>query len=116
MPRLDTFTLEITTGKRPGPEKPGFNINGFPLEFDDVKGGTGSGESLSATGSPQSFPHALALIGPADGQEPWDIESVKLTYHCSGMDEYTVYLGAVALDDESNLNIWHEPPLPTFDV
>ncbi len=116
MPKLDAFTLEITTGKRSGPEKPGFNINGFPLDFDDIDGGTGSGESFCAKGSPQSFPHALALIGPAEGQEPWDIESATVTYHCSGMDEYTVHLGAVELDDESNLNIWHEPPLPTFDV
>jgi len=116
VPRLDTFTLEIKTGERSGPEKPNFNINGFPLEFDDLEGGTGSGETLNAMGSPQSFPHALALIGPADGQEPWDIESVKATYHCGGAEPYTIHLGAVTLDDESNLNIWHEPPLPTFDV
>lgn len=116
MPRLDTFTLEITTGKRPGPEKLGFNINGFPLDFDDVEGGTGRGETLNATGSPQSFPHGLALVGPTQGCEPWDIESVTVTYNCGGMDAYTVHLGAVTLDDESNLDIWHEPPLPTFDV
>lgn len=115
MPRLDTFTLEITTGNRPGPEKLGFNINGFPLDFDEIEGGTGSGETLNAMGSPQSFPHALALIGPTEG-EPWDIESVTVTYNCGGMDAYTVHLGAVTLDDESNLDIWHEPPLPTFDV
>ena len=34
MPKLDTFTLEIKTGARPGPEKPIFNITGFPLEFE----------------------------------------------------------------------------------
>ena len=35
MPRLDTFTIKLTTGDSPlkGPLK--FIINGFPLEFDD---------------------------------------------------------------------------------
>ncbi len=116
MPRLDTFTLEIKTGKRPGPEKAGFSINGFSLAFDDVEGGTGSGETLNVMGSPQSFPHSLALTGPSEGREPWDIESVTATYRCGGTEPYTVHLGAVTLDDESDLDIWHEPPLPTFDV
>jgi hypothetical protein len=116
MPKLDRFTLEIKTGKRGGPKTPMFNINGFPLEFDEAEGGTGPGESLKAVGAPFSFPHALALIGPADGAEPWDIESVRATFECANMDPYTVRLGAVTLDDESNLNIWYEPPPPTFDV
>lgn len=116
MPKLDTFTLEIKTGQRPGPENPTFNINGFPLEFDEREGGTGSGETLIATGHPYSFPHALALVGPEDGGEPWDIESVEATYTCAGMEPYTVYMGAISLDDDSSLNVWHEPPAPTFDV
>ncbi len=116
MPRLDTFTLEIKTGKRPGPEKAGFDINGFPLDFDDVEGGTGSGETLNVMGSPKSCPHSLVLVGPNGGRKPWDIESVTATYHYGGMEPYTVHLGAVTLDDESDLDIWQEPPLPTFDV
>ncbi len=116
MPKLDTFTLEIKTGERPGPEKPMFSINGFPLEFADAKGGAGSGETLKVTGNPMSFPHGLALTGPDEGQAPWDVESITATYYCANMEPYTVHLGAVSLDDESNLNIWHEPPAPTFDV
>lgn len=116
MPKLDSFTLEIKTGARRGPEKPLFNINGFPLEFEEMVGGTSPGETLKATGSVFSFPHALALIGPSEGATPWDIESVRATYQCANMEPYTVNMGAVALDDESNLNVWHEPPPPTFDV
>lgn len=114
MPRLDTFTLEVTTGDRPGPEKPLFTINGFPLEFETVEGGTGAGETLKATGEPHSFPHALTLRGPEEG--PWDIAGVVATYHVAGEEPYTVHLGAVTLDGESDLNIWHERPAPTFDV
>jgi hypothetical protein len=116
MPKLDSFTLEIKTGERRGPEKPIFNINGFPLEFEEMTGGTGAGETLKATGSVFSFPHALALIGPSEGSAPWDIESVRATYQCANVEPYTVHMGAATLDDESNLNIWHEPPPPTFDV
>lgn len=116
MPKLDTFTLEIKTGDRAGPETPTFNINGFPLEFDEVEGGTGRGETLKATGSPQSFPHSLTLAGPDEGSEPWDIEWVTATYECMGDEPYTVRMGAVTLDDNSDLNIWHERPAPVFDV
>jgi len=116
MPKLDTFTLEIKTGSRPGPEKPIFNINGFPLEFESLEGSTAPGETLKAGGSVFSYPHALALIGPAEGNAPWDIESVRATYHCANMEPYTILMGAATLDDESNLNVWHEPPPPTFDV
>lgn len=116
MPKLDSFTLEIKTGARRGPEKPIFNINGFPLEFEEMNGSTGAGETLKATGSVFSFPHALALIGPSEGNPPWDIESVRATYQCANMEPYIVHMGAATLDDESNLNIWHEPPPPTFDV
>jgi hypothetical protein len=116
MPKLESFEMEIRTGDRPGPDTPRFNINGFPLDFDAMEGGTGSGETLKAVGSPGSFPHALTLSGPEEGSSPWDIESVRITYACMGIDPYTVRLGAIALDDESDLNIWHERPAPVFDV
>jgi hypothetical protein len=114
MPRLETFSLEIRTGENRGPDRPKYGINGFPLEFDKYEGGTGSGETLRVMGSPQSFPHALTLGGPEEGQ--WDIESIKATYHCAGQEPYSVQLGAVTLDDETDLNIWYERPAPVFDV
>ena len=116
MPKLETFTLEIKTGKNPGPEKPHFQINGFPLEFDETEGTTEAKGTIIAKGFPQSFPHSLTLSGPEEGSTNWDIESVRAVYHCGGMDSYEVMMGAVTIDDASDLNIWHEPPLPTFDV
>lgn len=116
MARLDKIELEIKTGQSRGPEEPILNINGFPLAFSETEGGTGSGETLKAVGNPGSFPHGLALVGPEEGQPKWDIESVTATYHCQNMEPYTVHMGAVTLDDESNLNVWQEPPVATFDV
>ena len=116
MPKLNTFTLEIKTAKQAGPEQPSFAINGFPLEFESLEGGTQPGETLTATGEPSSFPHSLVLIGPQNGQPAWEIESISATYDCAQMDPYTVRMGAVSLDNDSNLNLWHEPPLPVFEV
>ena len=116
MPKLETFTLDIRTGKTPGPERPRYNINGFPLDFDIAEGATGPGEVLSVKGSPGSFPHTLTLAGPEPGSAPWEIESIKATYACAGDKPYTVHLGAVTLDDDSDLNIWHTKPAPVFDV
>ena len=116
MPKLNQFTLEVTTGTNPGPERPQFAINGFPLEFDEFKGSTEAGATMKASGFPNSFPHSLVLKGPEDGESNWDIENAVITYTCDRIDDYEVRLGAVTLDDESDLNIWHEPPLPTFDV
>lgn len=114
MPKLESFTLEVKTGKRSGPATPKFNINGFPLEFDEVEGVAEAGQTLRLTGSPQSFPHTLTLMGPEEGA--WDIESVVVEYNCMGEEPYTIRMGPVSLDDESDLNIWYERPLQTFDV
>ncbi|MCH7958692.1 MAG: helicase [Candidatus Hydrogenedentes bacterium] len=114
MPKLNSFTIEIQTGETEGPERLQYSINGFPLDFDEMEGGSGAGETLTATGAPQSFPHTLLLRGPEQGR--WDIQSVRLTFECDGDEPYTIQLGAVTLDSESDLNIWHEPPMPVFDV
>lgn len=116
MPRLDSFTLEIKTGDARGPEHPQFSINGFPLDFDESEGSTDAGATLRATGGPRSFPHSLVLKGPDEGADDWRIESIAATYYCDGVEPYTVRMGEVALDDNADLNIWHEPPPITYDV
>ncbi|PCJ61198.1 MAG: helicase [Candidatus Hydrogenedentota bacterium] len=116
MPKLDTFTLEIKTGAKPGPEVPHFEINGFPLEFDEREGTTEAGGTIVLKGFPHSFPHSLALTGPEEGKESWEIASILATYECGAMEPYEIRMGAVTLGDDNDLNIWHEPPLPTFDV
>jgi hypothetical protein len=114
MARLETFDLTIKTGESGLGVAPRYEINGFALDFDEIEGGTGPGETLKVTGNPESFPHALALIGPQEGK--WDIERIDAVYHPAGGDPYTVCMGAVTLDDATNLNIWHERPQKVFDV
>jgi hypothetical protein len=114
MSKLNTFDVVVKTGASGRTTAPKWVINGFPVDFDESKGGTGPGETFEATGNPGSFPHTLLLRGPDDGN--WDIESVKVTYYPNGEEPYTVRLGAVTLDRESDLNIWHERPQRVFDV
>jgi hypothetical protein len=113
MPRLETLELTITTGQRGFNRTPGYAINSHEIQFDTVQGGTGSGETLEATGSPQSFPHSLTLTGPDEGF--WDIAHIAVTLHAGGAP-YTVHLGAVTLDSESKLNLWYERPPVLLDV
>lgn len=114
MPRLESFRLKIKTGEKSfdGPLK--YSINGFPLDFEEVQGGTGAGETAEVMGEPQSFPHTLQLIGPESGE--WEIETIEATYHCQAEPPYSVHFGKVVLDDSSDLNIWHPRPPKVVDV
>jgi len=114
MPKLNNFEITIKTGESGGPYPPTWVINGFPIAFEEFKGGTGPGETLQAAADPQSFPHTLLLRGPENGV--WELDEVKVTYFPQGEDPYTVRMGKVLLDDKSDLNIWHERPQPVFDV
>jgi len=104
--------LKTGASGRQGPLE--FVINGFPLEFENKEGGTGPGETVTASGSPGSFPHSLLLRGP--DEDEWDIEELSITYYPFGEDSYAVRFGAVSLDNQSDLNIWAEAPAPVFDV
>ena len=114
MPRLDTFDIKVTTGESPLQGDLKFAINGFPLDFDNVRGGTGPHETFEATGAPGSFPHSLVLKGPEEGA--WDIETMRITYHVHGEEPYTIRFGAVTVDHQSDLNLWVERPQPVLDV
>jgi len=114
MPRLETLQLTIKTGARGLSRYPTYAINGHDLDFDEANGGQGSKDTMELSGSPQSFPHSLTLIGPDEGY--WDIEQIEATFHVSGGSPYTVRLGAVTLDSGSNLNLWYDRPLQLLDV
>ena len=114
MPRLQSFELNITTGAQGLASPPKYSINGFALDFDETEGGCRPGETLKAKGMPDSFPHTLLLHGPREGV--WDIESLTATYMPMGEEPYTLRFGALKLDSDSDLNIWHQRPAPTFDV
>jgi hypothetical protein len=114
MPRLESFTLKLKTGAQGLPATPKYAINGFPLDFDEIKGGTAPGDEAELTGNPQSFPHSLVLIGPEEGE--WDIEGMTITYNCAGSQPYNVRLGAITLQDDTDLNIWHQRPARVLDT
>ncbi|GMV99146.1 MAG: hypothetical protein AMXMBFR84_02850 [Candidatus Hydrogenedentota bacterium] len=114
MPRLNTFDIKVKTGANGPAKEPRWVINGFEVEFDIAKGGTGPGEMFEGTGNPGSFPHSLLLRGPDEGM--WDIEETSITFYPDGLSPYTVRLGAATLDSESDLNIWYEKPQPALEV
>ena len=114
MPKLRSFHLAITTGQHGRDDLPKYAINGFPLAFDETEGGCASGETFDGTGRPDSFPHSLHLIGPAEGQ--WDLATITVTYFAQDEEPYTYEFAPVTLDAESNLNIWKPRPAPVFDV
>lgn len=109
-----SFTLRIRTGEKGLNRPPQYSINGFTLDFEQITGGTGPGETAEVTGKPESFPHSLVLVGPTEGH--WDIAGVEATYHCAGEPPYSIRLGAVTLDDRSDLNIWYARPERVIDV
>lgn len=114
MPRLETFRITLKTGSQGKNEPPRYAINGFPLDFEEAQGGVEAGGSFEATGNPGSYPHSLVLVGPDTA--PWDLESIEITYFFDGQEPYTVRLGMVTLDTDSDLNLLYEQPLPTFNV
>lgn len=114
MPKLNSFTIRIRTGSQGREDLPKFKINGFPLGFTDVSGGVGPGESCDGNGHPQSVAHSLILCGPEKGT--WSIEETEVTYCLAGEEPYTIHFGPVCLDDQSDMNLWQERPLPVFDV
>ncbi|NUN98085.1 MAG: helicase [Candidatus Omnitrophica bacterium] len=114
MPKLQIFRIRIATGEQGRTDIPEFKINGFKIPFDNPRGGVGPGETFEAEGAPQSFAHSLHLCGPTEGT--WEIRETTLTYNLMGEPPYTIRLGRVVLDSESDLNIWHERQPVVFDV
>lgn len=114
MPKLNTFDVVIRTGARGPGAAPKWSINGFVVDFEQSKGGTGPGETFEGTANPGSFPHTLLIRGPELGA--WDIEEARITYFTQGDQPYAVRLGAVTLDADADLNIWYERPQKVFDV
>ncbi len=114
MPRLQCFDMTVKTGERSCDRTPGFVINGFELEFDNVEGGTEPGDTLTCKGSPDSFPHSLHLTGPEEGT--WDISELSITYYPYGEEPYTLRFAPVSIDSDSDLNIWHQKPAAAWDV
>ncbi len=114
MPKLNLFKLKVETGDVGLAEPVHFTINGHKLPFDDFKGGTGAGETFEGEFEIRSFAHSLTLVGPESGS--WKIRKIHVDYDCENTQPYSATFGEVALDETTEVNIWQDPPLPTWDV
>ncbi|MCH8156866.1 MAG: helicase [Nitrospinae bacterium] len=113
MPKLNQFKIRIETGGQ-GTEGPiRFSINSHQLPLESVSGGTGAEEVFEGGYSVNSFAHSLSLVGPEKGE--WSLRKVKVDYDCENTAPYSVEFGEVTLDESTELDIWKDPPLPTFD-
>jgi len=114
MPKLNRFKVEIETGDA-GMEGPvSFCINSHKVPFQDCSGSTASGQTFEGGFEVRSFAHSLTLVGPEKGN--WEIKRVKVDFEPDAIAPYSVTLGEVVLDETTELNIWKDPPQPTFDV
>ncbi len=114
MPKLNNFKLKIETGDSGTPGPVQFSINSHTLPLENTKGETVPGGIFEGGFDVNSFAHSLTLVGPEQGQ--WHIKKVHVDFDCESVEPYSVTYGEVTLDDGSQLDIWQDPPLPTFDV
>lgn len=114
MPKLNNFKVKIETGDQGTQGPVQFNINNHTLPFENPTGETGAGGVFEGGFNVNSFAHSLTLVGPEEGQ--WHIKRVQVDFDCESVKPYSVTFGEVTLDDASQLDIWQDPPLPTFDV
>jgi hypothetical protein len=56
----------------------------------------------------------MTLVGPDKGE--WSLKKVTVDFECENTPPYSVEFPAVELDETSEMDIWQDPPLPTFDV
>ena len=114
MPRVNRLQCEIVTGDMGLEGDVVLAFNGHPLTFEGAEGGAAAGETFTGSFSPRSVAHSVTLVGPEDGE--WSIDSITVTYELDIGEPYVVRYGAITLDESNQVNIWAEPPRPTFDV
>ena len=61
-----------------------------------------------------SVAHSMTLVGPEKGT--WSVKKIKVDFEVENTPPYSVEYSAVELDETTELNIWKDPPLETFDV
>lgn len=114
MPKLNRFNIEIETGERGTALPVHFTINNHKMPLEDTQGGVGAGETFTGGFEIGSFAHSLTLVGPETGQ--WDIRKIKVDFDCEQNPPYSAVFGQLTLDEATEVNIWQDPPLPTWDV
>ena len=114
MPKVRTIACEIKTGDVGTTSDVYLAFNGHPVQFSAPTGGTGATETFAGTFAAMSVAHSVTLLGPAEGA--WHIDEIAVTYELDVGKPYVVRYGAITLDSNNQVNIWAEPPRPTFDV
>ncbi|CAI2718121.1 helicase [Nitrospina watsonii] len=114
MPKLNRFQIRIETGKTGTQQPVYFTINNHKVPFEECKGDVGPGQTFESGFDVSSFAHSMTLVGPEAGT--WDIDKIKVDFDCEGTQPYSATFGHVELDEATEVNIWQDPPLPTWDV
>ena len=116
MPRLNNFSIKIETGDAGTDTPVRCAFNGHTLALEKIGGGTGPDEIYEGEFAPRSFAHSFTILGPIEGE--WKIKRMTVTYDCDdgSPDPYTITFGEVTLDASTEVDVWQERPLPTFDV
>ena len=114
MPRLNKFRVKVETGDKGIDEPVRFNFNNHLLPLEDIVGGTQPGEFFEGGFEVRSVPHSMALVGPDKGE--WSLKKVIVDFECENTPPYSVEFPELELNDTTELDIWKDPPLPTFDV
>ena len=113
MARLSKIQLSIKTGDKPTTSPVVLAFNGHEVTLSAAGGSTEAGATFEGAFSPNSVAHSVHLNGPADGE--WTVERVDVTFQAHGAP-WNVAYGPITLDSETALDVWLEPPLPTFEV
>ncbi len=114
MPKLNKFKIYIETGSNGIEEPARFCFNSHVLPLEDLSGGTKPGETLEGGYDINSVAHSMTLVGPEKGT--WSVKKIKVDFEVENTPSYSVEYSAVELDETTELNIWKDPPLETFDV
>ena len=114
MPKLKKFKIHIETGNKGIEEPARFCFNSHVLSLEALSGGTKSGETFEGSYTVNSVAHSMTLVGPEKGT--WSIRGITVDFECENTPLYSVEYPAVELDETTELNIWKDPPLLTFDV
>lgn len=115
MPKIETVTVRIRTGKSGTTDPVRIRFNNFEIQLKVTNGGCGPGESFDGSFRLGSMGHACTLLGPKTGV--WDIASLQVTWDYSPVaDPVTWQFGALTLRAGGEANILDAPPPPPFEV
>jgi hypothetical protein len=115
VPKIETVTVRITTGKSGSADPVRIKFNNFEIPLKTASGSCGPGETYEGSFRLGSMGHACLLLGPKAGV--WDIASLDVTYDYGPVgDPVTHRFGALSLKAGGEANILDPPPPPPFEV